>query len=306
MAMTVFALCYGSCVSGRMKINMSTKVKKAIQFNRKKLIIFLAVWFVLCSVFYVFIHVWEGNRKQELIKIGASISKEISSQSGLPLLEKNIKLLSRIISEITQKPEVVFASIIDHKNKIIAYSDQKQFFTLNRQKAGVYDEVHYWRIYNPNHQRVMNFSSDVTFSNTRVGEVFISLAAENIGKLTRPFIFFAVSTLLTIVFLFGIANYKDYLPWWKTVNTKLRGRKKPVLRDLGDAEISCPLCGNHEHFPLKGFQTPDLDTFPVLRQYSGTKDSVLLKDMAKIEELSWLKRLIVVQCTGIINKVAAE
>ncbi len=290
---------------------MTLTAKKNTVFTGKKMIVCLVAWFVVCSILYVFIQVWEGNRNKALVKIGVSISKDISSQSGLPLLEKNINLLTRIIADVTQRPEVVFASIIDHKNKIIAYSDQKQFFTLNRQKAAVFDEVHYWRISNSNHLRVMNFSSNVTFSGTRVGEVLISLSAERIGQLKLPFIFFAASTLAGIVFLFGIMNYKEYLPWWKDLGAKLRSKtpasgKSLSLTDFGDSEISCPFCGNHENFSLTGFKTPDLEKFPILRQYSGTRDTVLLTDIAKIEELSRLKRLIVVQCTGIINKVAGE
>lgn len=287
---------------------MTTKPKRAISLTGKKIILCLVAWFVLCTGFYISIHIWESNRRQELVKVGVSISKDISSQSGLPLLERNIKLLSRIIEKITEKPEVVFASIIDHKNKIIAYTDQKQFFTLDRQKAGVLDGVHYWKISNPNHQRVMNFSSEVTFSGTRVGEVFISLATANIEQLKRSFVFFAVITLTLIMlfFLFGTVKYKDYLSRWKTLNTKLKSHKKPFLRDFSNSEISCPLCGNQENFSLNGFQMPDLERFPVLKKSSGTNNCVLLADIAKVEELSGLKRAIVVQCTDIINKIVAE
>ena len=308
MAMTVLPEHHGSSVSGRMKINMTTKLKRAIPLTGKKIILCLIAWFILCTGFYISIHIWESNSRQELIKVGVSISKDISSQSGLPLLEKNIKLLSRIIEKITEKPEVVFASIIDHKNKIIAYTDQKQFFTLNRQKAGVFEDVHYWKISNPNHQKVMNFSSEVTFSGTRVGEVFISLATENIEQLKRSFVFFAVVTLTLILlfFLFGTVKSKDYIPWWKALTTKVRSHKRLLLKDFSDSEISCPLCGNHENFSLNSFQTPDLEKFPVLKQSSGTNNCVLLTDIAKVEELSWLKRVIVVQCTDIINKIVAE
>ena len=255
---------------------MSEKITISTKFTGKKIILCLVVWFFICTYFYLSIHIKENNRRKALVQIGVSISKDISSQSGLPLLEKNIHLLSQIIETITQKPEVVFASIIDHKNKIIAYTDQKQFLTLNRRKAGTLDDVYYWKISNPNHLRVMNFSSDVTFSGTRIGEVFISLAIKDTGRLKFVFILFALSTLLGIFFIFGIGNFKGYFPWLKNLSKKLKFQKKPLLQDLGDSEISCPLCGNHENFSLK------------------------------IEELSWFKRLLVVQCTGIIKKIAAK
>lgn len=285
---------------------MTENAKRPFKLTGKIIIICLVVWFVICSVFYISIHIWEGNRMQKLVKTGVSISKDISSQSGLPLLEKNITLLSRLIETIKQRPEVVFASIIDHKNKIIAYTDQEQFFTLNKQESGVLDDVHYWRISNLNNQKVMNFSSEVTFSNTRVGEVLISLAVKNDGQLKRLFLFFSVLSLMAIAFFCGIVNYKDLISWCRALKKNKRSPKETFIKDSGYSEISCPLCGNPDNFSLKGFQAPDLDKFFILKQYSGTHASILLSDIAKIEELSWLKRLIVAQCTKIINKIAAE
>lgn len=255
---------------------MNEKIKTSTKLTGKKVMICLAVWFFICSCFFLFIHIKKNNQRKALVKIGVSIARDISSQSGLPLLEKNILVLSRIIEKVTRKPEVVFASIIDHKNKIIAYTDQKQFPTLNRKKAGILDNVYYWRTSKPNLQRVMNFSSDVTFSNTRIGEVFISLAIKDMGRLTYVFTLFTISTLLGIIFIFGIVNYKGYFSWLKNLGGKLKLQKNPLLQSLGDSEITCPLCGNHENFSLK------------------------------VEELSWFKRFLLVQCAGFIKKVAAK
>ena len=49
-----------------------------------------------------------------------------------------------------------------------------------------------------------------------------------------------------------------------------------------------------------------LEARHIVKQYPGTNNPVLLQEIAKIEELSWLKRLLVVQCTGIIKKIVAE
>jgi uncharacterized membrane protein YciS (DUF1049 family) len=259
-----------------MRINMNEEIKISTKLIGKRIIIYLAVWFFICSCFYLFIRIKESNRRKSLVKVGVSIAKDISSQSGLPVLEKNNLLLSRIIEKVTQKPEVVFASIIDHKNKRIAYTDQKQFLTLNRQKADILNNVYYWRISNPDHQKIMNFSSDVTFSGTKIGEVFISLSIKDTGRLKHLFTLFTISTLLGIIFIFGIVDYKDYFSWLKTLGEKLKLLRNPLLQDLENPEIACPLCGNHDNFFLQ------------------------------VEKLSWFKRLLVVQCAVIIKKVAAK
>ncbi len=285
---------------------MMTSEKSPFKLSGKKIILILVAWFVLCLLIYIFINIWERNRRQELIKTGVSISKDISSQSGLLLLERDINRLSRLIDKITEKPEVVFASIIDHKNKIIAYTDQEQFFTLNRKKSGVLDDVHYWRVTQPNNQRGMTFSSEVTFSSTKVGEVLISLSAGNIGQLQYNFFLFAGLSLLVIVLFFGITNYKDFRLRWPILATNFKSPQNPASPDSEDTEFFCPLCGKHENFSKNRFRTPDLEKFSVLKQYPGVNPSVLLSDLSKVEELSWLKRLMVAQCTKIINKIAAD
>ncbi len=142
-----------------------------------------------------------------------AISKDISSQSGLPLLEKNFDLLGDFLEKITAKPEVVFASIIDHKNKLIAYTDQEQFLTLKKQKPGTLEKVNFWRISGLNNRKVMNFSSDITFSDTRVGEVFISLAAEDLDSLRQLFGYFVAISLLFLFVVFSVMRYRDCLVW---------------------------------------------------------------------------------------------
>ncbi len=263
------------------------------------------VWFAACTLFYGIITMWENNRRQKIIETGVTISKDISSQSGFPLLEKNIKRLSQLVEKITQKPEVIFASIIDHKNKIIAYSDKDQFLTFNRNEPGVIDNVQYWRISNPNDQKVMTFSSEITFSGTRVGEVLISLAADNIGQLKQVYIIFSVFTLLILALLFGVSGYKRYRSDWKWFTEKLYSPESIPADDFSNPEIKCPLCGNHEDFSLSGFQTPDLEKLIVFKHDSGENPEIKLQDITKAEELNWLRRLLITQCTKIINKIAA-
>jgi hypothetical protein len=196
---------------------MANTQKSEIRFTGNGFLLSLFVWFVLCVLIYGLICIRENNQIRRLILTGVTISKDISSQSGLPLLEKNFDLLGEFLEEITTKPEVVFASIIDHKNKLIAYTDQEQFLTLKKHKAGVLEDVNYWQTSGLNNQKVMNFSSEITFSDTRVGEVFISLAAENLDRLRQLFVSLAIMSLFFLCLLFGVVRYRDCLVW---VNAK--------------------------------------------------------------------------------------
>jgi hypothetical protein len=286
--------------------NMTIKKKDAGRFTGKSFILCLAAWFIISGILYSVVHLWEGSHKSDLVKIGVTISKDISSQSGLPLLERKIDLLGRLIEDITEKPEVVFASIIDHRNKLIAYTDQDQFFTFSRKKSEELEGVHYWRISNLNHLKVMYFSSEITFSGTRIGEVFISLAAEKMGVLRRFFFFFAVLMLTILVLFFGFVRYRDLLVWWNTKYKLFNAPAEPFLDQKGAGDFFCPLCCSTGHFSRDSCHMTDIESFLLIKSYSETNKDVLLRDLARVKELSWLKKRIIAQCGKIITTVSVE
>lgn len=283
-----------------------TKTKDPSRLTGKTFILCMVAWFIICSILYVFVHFWEGNRRKKLVKIGVAISKDISSQSGLPLLERKTDHLGQLIEAITEKPEVVFASIIDHRNKLIAYTDQDQFFTFTKKKSDELEGVHYWRFSGLNHQKVMNFSSEITFSGTRIGEVFISLAAEKMGVLRQSFFFFAVSTLSALVLVFGFLRHRHFLMWWNTKYQKFNAPAESLFDQNETPDFFCPLCSSAGHFSQTSCQTKNLESFLLIKSYSQTNEDVLLRDLARVEELSWLKKRIVAQCGKIITTISVE
>ncbi len=285
---------------------MTLKKKGTGRYTRKSFVLCLLAWFVLCSVLYIVVHLWEKNRKSDLVKIGVAISKDISSQSGLPLLERKTDHLGRLIEDITEKPEVVFASIIDHRNKLIAYTDQDQFFTFSKKKSNELEGVHYWKISGLNHQKVMNFSSEITFSGTRIGEVFISLAAEKMGLLRRSFLFFAVLTLTVLLLFFGFVRYRDFLVWWNIKYKQFNAPGEPLFDQKETNDFFCPLCSSAGHFSRGSCRKADLESFLLIKSYSETNKDVLLGDLARVKELSWLKKRIVAQCGKIITTISVE
>lgn len=272
-------------------------------FSGKKFLLCLIVWFIFCTILYLFVHMIETRRTQALIRKGVAISKDISSQSGLPLLEMKMDTLGRLIETATKKPEVVFASIINHKNKIIAYSDQKQLFTLDRKKNGQVDGVNFWKISGLDHQKVMNFSADITFSNTRVGEVFISLSAEKMGALRRPFLFLSLAILALILFSFGFARYRDCLLWWGSRQTDPIPSLQSVSVPDENREFICPLCSSQESFSRESCQKADLKSLVILKNYSESDKKIHLRDLSDFEDLGWFRNRIISRCAQITTTI---
>ncbi|MCG8552779.1 MAG: hypothetical protein MI799_20435 [Desulfobacterales bacterium] len=268
------------------------------RFTLKNFLISISIWFIACLFLLLIGHSVQHHKNNKLVKSGIAISKDISSQSGLPLLERKFDNLSELIEQTTKKPGVVFASIIDHKNKIIAYSDQNQFFTLNRKYAQQEGDIKYWRVISLETHNVMNFLTPITFSDTRVGEVFISLATQNFNQFYGIVTLFAVLSFLCIILLFGTANYKSALIWIrkKEIQTAATHHK------TDDAPLfTCPLCCTPTPFSDKTCDGPPVESPPILTRYGGPEKNIRLHDLDKFEELDWLKQRIISKCVKIIS-----
>ncbi len=266
----------------------------------------LIIWFIFFTLCYVFLFLKDDHRREELTRIGVFISKDIASQAGLPLLEKNTDRLGDLLKEVSTRPGVVYASIIDHKNKLIAYTDQKQFLTLNQLGWNVLDDVQYSRATETNNRTVINFSSEVTFSGTRIGEIFISLATRKVTLKRQLFLGAAFLSLVLILAIFVTIQKKMDLPLWLKLKALFLEKGAAKEPDSTHLAINCPLCGQKSNVSSKEFALFSLNQFPVLRTTVDRKAPILLNDLSKVEEMTWLKQRIVMQCTEIINKLIAN
>jgi uncharacterized membrane protein affecting hemolysin expression len=279
------------------------QIYKKNRFTLKNFLISISIWFIVCLVIYLIGHAVEQNKEAKLVKSGFAISKDISSQSGLPLLEREFDHLSTLIEQTTKKPGVVFASIIDHKNKIIAYSDQNQFFTLNKKYARQEDGIKYWRVISLETHNVMNFLTPITFSDTRVGEVFLSLATQNFDRFHQIVMLLGLLSFLCITLLFGAANYQNVLIW-------IRKKDLPTgitSREIEDAALfTCPLCSTATRFSGQTCDDDPLESSTVLTHYGDPEKIIMLYDLNKFEELSWIKQRIITKCAKIISIISDQ
>lgn len=271
-----------------------------------KLIWCLAIWFVSCSVGYLIVSYIENSKKTKLTQKGITFSKNIASEAGLPLLEKNSELLSQLLARVSKQPQVIYASIIDHKNKTIAFTDQDQFLLLNQKKSKKKDGVFFWKISNINNNSTIHFSTDITFSGTKIGEVFISLTDNNsVLVLKRWFFWFAFFTLLPVSLYFVYAMRRKIFFFLGKFGKKYQENIRIVNIQADYSNINCPLCGTTNKFSNNNFSDIDLVKQPILMSSLENKKSLYIKDISKIGELNWLKRRIIFQCTEIINRIAS-
>ena len=155
-------------------------------------------------------------------------------------------------------------------------------------------------------------ASDITYANTKIGEIFIGLSTVETLETRNQYLLFAVSSCLILLLLFVVFRYQTIKTFlMKNINLK---RSDPATDSiLKGSLIHCPLCGTQKPFSEKLFKHSNLDrllTIVASKQGPKAGDDTDAKkigwhELAKSENLSWFRRQIILRCTEIINKLAA-
>ena len=93
------------------------------RINKTRWFTCLLIWWVVAVFFYLFIAAQEKNRVGRVTSTGIKTILANAEQAGLPLLERNVQALTRLTQKVDRVKGVVNVSIIDHKNKIIAFTN---------------------------------------------------------------------------------------------------------------------------------------------------------------------------------------
>ncbi|MBT8350156.1 MAG: hypothetical protein KJO26_02835, partial [Deltaproteobacteria bacterium] len=91
--------------------------------NRQRLIWYFLAWWLVMVIAYLIVTTLVGRIEKEITESGVLMAQEFSDQVNLPLLEQNIQVMSELLTDITNHPDVVYAAIINHQDCIIAYTN---------------------------------------------------------------------------------------------------------------------------------------------------------------------------------------
>jgi len=97
----------------------------SIQFvnrNKKSIIICLVSWLIInLGGFLIYSNTATGL-KNDFYQEGVSATQSLSVKTGSSLLGKDVLSLNVAIGEFAKKDNMVFAAILDHKNRVVAHS----------------------------------------------------------------------------------------------------------------------------------------------------------------------------------------
>jgi hypothetical protein len=285
---------------------------KLVQKNRSRLILYFLVWWMCIAVFYMITASKISRIRKTISQSGVEMAKVFSSRASLPLLELDMPTLSALLSEATSKSDIVYAAIVDHKNNIMAYTNVELIMSIKKEGALTVNQVTFWEGDSSDYKRIVSFSSDVIYAETKIGEIYLAISAAEIAKFEKRFSFGALSSFTILLFVIIVLYYKEF----RSIVSKLRAAYRSQTGSRGVlaeemASIACPLCGTNKPFSQEVFNCINLNRFRIIRSINtklkpGMSDKskdIFLSEIAKRKDLGWLKRQVIVRCLEIIKKL---
>ncbi len=275
---------------------------------------YLFIWWVVAVFFYLFIAANQTKVADDVTATGVATLLDCATKASLPLLGRDLQALTRLAQEVSNRQGVVNVSIIDHKNKIIAFTDPDQLLPLTSAAPELKEGVGFWSRTLADGTQAICFSGDITYAGTKIGEVFLVMDTQGTTGLTTVFIMTAMVSLLLIVFVLLIIDFNGIHPLTSAVKAKLRSWMGDDGALPDGREVICPVCGSHKPLTRSFMLDANLDRYPVVRpsrKENGTAGLLLakgvnLRDISSREDLGWLRRQLVNRCADIIKKLAGD
>lgn len=287
---------------------------KPERINKTRWFTCLLIWWVVAVFFYLFIAAQEKNRAGRVTTKGIKTVLANAQQAGLPLLERNVQALTRLTQDVAGVKGVINVSIIDHKNKIIAFTNPDQLLSMSSKAVQQKDGVSYWPHTLDDGTRTVCFSSDIVYSGTKIGEIFLAMDASGPAGLNTAFFLSAMVSFLLIVFVLLVLDFNGVYPLKAALGERIRGWTDGYADLPDDREMICPVCGSHKPLSKSFLLQANLDRYPVVRSTrieNGAAQLLLakgvnLREISRREDLGWLRRQMIHRCADIIKKLSGD
>ena len=288
--------------------------KKRRRIRKIRWFVWLLAWWLLAVFFYLFIAARESRIIEAVTANGVALVSKSADKAGLPLLERNVQSLTKLVQETSGLQGVVDVSIVDHKNKIIAFSNRNQLPSTSSARAKLKEGVGYWNQTLGSGDRVICFSGDINYAGTKIGEVFLVMAAGGGADLRTIFSWTAFGALIAVLFVLLLIDFHGIRSLKAAVKDRIRHwiGKDRALPD--HRELVCPVCGNLKPLNRSFLLEINLDRYPVVRTAERDRvnptplfrEGINLREISRREDLGWLRRQMIHRCADIIKKLAGE
>ena len=280
--------------------------------NNRYLIFGLIAWWLAMFIGYAIVSFRIDRIEKKIGKAGIEIAREFSVLVSLPLLEKKGQALHSLLTNAAKKNNLVYASVVDHQNRVVAFTGTGRLMPDSSEAVRSVEQVSIWEGGFTSPAKILNFAADVTYAGTKIGALTVGLSATDTAGVKSRYALIAVSSCLFLLLLFVVIRFPEI----RTFVVKYRDRNR--LNSVSDeilnrSRFHCPLCGTQKPFTenlLKQTNHDKIFSIGHVKGNPGVEDpagstKIDLHELSKFEDLSWLRRGIILRCTEIIKKIAA-
>ena len=101
---------------------MVSNQKLGFHLNTRFIVYGIVVWWLAMLIVFTIIAYRLDRHKDRLKASGIALTNEFSELVSLPLLEKNDKNVHSLLTDAANKKNIIYASVVDHRNKVIAFT----------------------------------------------------------------------------------------------------------------------------------------------------------------------------------------
>lgn len=295
-------------------VSMGYTLRYGLSMTHRRLVLILSVCFVLVAIAYFFTTIRIYLIKDSIRNSGIELTKELSRLVSLPLLEENTQSILNLFSHAKKNRNIVYGSVLDHRKAVVTHIGAGNSIPIRNGEGRSVNQVWFWESELADNKKVVSFSSDVTYSGVKIGEIYIALPGPEPSTIRNQFIITVVSVFLLSIAFFVGWRHRDIVPGVMTfmgVNRNKSNAQCVIDPVMADAFVTCPLCGTRKVFSSEVFSRPhfeDVFLFKVTKRDSGAaiendSECIQLTELNKRDDLSWLKRQVILRCSEIIMKL---
>jgi hypothetical protein len=290
---------------------MDLNKKDAGRIKKYRFFLSMAVWWIVILMAYLVVSFKVERIKNDITQTGVELLQEVSVKISLPLLEHDVTSLGQVLQDVAKIPGVLFSSIIDHNHQMIASTDNNPLTPVHRESVPGSDHVSYWEGVPDSHSSVINFSTDVSYAGTKIGEIFLTFSGHRIHRIKKGFFLITISSFIILAFVLSVLHFRGL----NAINEELQTRYLPKisfpLEIPEGSNIVCPLCKGEQPFSRELFTRFNSDTLLIVQPDQDAHNSnqlrsfkgIRLSELSNKKDLLWLKRQMIFRCTEIIKNL---
>ena len=299
------------------KIHFSgvSSVRYGLPKINRRLVVVLVALFGLMTIAYAVTSIWINRAEDRIRDAGIEMTRELSQSISLPLLEENTPSIQSMLAYAAKSKNIVYASILDHRNEIVTQVGNEENLPEKNEAVLTINQVSIWESKLAKRKKIVSFSSDVTYAGTKIGEIFIALPGAESSTIRNQLKIAVVSVFLLLIAFGVVLRYCDVSSGVMRLShfcQRKAGGQSDIDPVLTDAFVTCPMCGNRKVFTPDVFSDSHLEEvflFKIPKKEKGDANSdvsegLQLTELNKREDLSWLKRQVIMRCTEIIMKLS--